>query len=512
MGPQEIKNSRRDRSNHDGHDFHRRPMNFNLLQDRRINPAIVPPRVTLIQWTLAGATVVLGLVTTEISSYQTLAIITQICATLSAVLLVSVTREAVRARIVGKGCLIAGVFIFYWMDAVWLTLQPVPFMIPDGFPINATQFDQDLIREGLTYVSLFQLLTLVGYSIRPRFDRPLRYLSSRIDSLSFDRSILGLSLIFCAFLPLAIYYNFDVDKIVTALIAGRAGTDFEGPEPGLAQHVATFGIYGAALFFVYALKAKTWRRLWWLLLGIVAALPFVSAGSRHMWLYIALPSLLIILRGLRTGFDTYRLFGLAAAVVVVLLVAQFQFAYRSVGWGQVGNAPVSNLSELNSNGQFTALLFAEHLVPNEHAYFREPSELYFLIHWIPRQLWPDKPIMESWTFYNDSYVQGAAFNVTPSVIGQFHMSWGLAGVIFIGAWLGLLAMFADRLLLLLDPDRQRAMFVVAGMFYAFIISSFRFYSPIYFSYFLFGLIAMFLLTRSRTFRPSFPIFPERARA
>jgi hypothetical protein len=66
--------------------------------------------------------------------------------------------------------------------------------------------------------------------------------------------------------------------------------------------------------------------------------------------------------------------------------------------------------------------------------------------------------------------------------------------------------------MLLDPDRQRAMFVVAGMFYAFIISSFRFYSPIYFSYFVFGLASMFLLTRQRKIRSSFPLLPEGARA
>jgi hypothetical protein len=129
----------------------------------------------------------------------------------------------------------------------------------------------------------------------------------------------------------------------------------------------------------------------------------------------------------------------------------------------------------------------------------EPAEPYFLIHWIPRQVWPDKPIMESWTFYNESYVQGAAYNVTPSVIGQFHLNWGLPGVIFIGGWLGFLTCLADRVLLRLDSDRQRAMFVVVGMFYAFIISSFRFYSPIYFSYFLFGVLAMLLLTRRRSF-------------
>jgi len=73
----------------------------------------------------------------------------------------------------------------------------------------------------------------------------------------------------------------------------------------------------------------------------------------------------------------------------------------------------------------------------------------------------------------------------------------MAGVVFIGAWLGFLSFVADRVLMSLNPNRQRAMFVVVGMLYAFIISSFRFYSPVYFSYFLFGLLAMFLLTRRR---------------
>ena len=231
----------------------------------------MPPRVTLIQLSLASVPVLLSAITTEVNSYKTLAVITQICAAVSVVLLISVTREAIRARVVGKCCLVAGVFVFYWIDAVALTLQPTAFAIPDGFPINATLFNQDLIRQALIYVALFQLMVLIGYSIRPRFDKPLTFLASRIDSLSFDRSILGLLLILCAVLPLVTYYNFDFDKIIAALVASRSPTEFEGPEPGLAQHLAMFGMYGAALFFVYALKTSTWRRLWWLFLGAIAA-------------------------------------------------------------------------------------------------------------------------------------------------------------------------------------------------------------------------------------------------
>jgi hypothetical protein len=317
-------------------------------------------------------------------------------------------------------------------------------------------------------------------------------------------------LIVCAVLPLLMYYQFDLDRVLAVLIASRNTGDLEAPEPGMAQHLTTFGMFGAALFFVYALKTNTWKRLWWLFLGAIAAVPFLSGGTRHIWLYISLPSVLIILRGFKS--DSERKYGavtLTGVVLVVLVVAQFQFAYRSVGWRDIGSVPVGELSEFNSNGHFSALLFAEHLVPNEHAYFMEPVEVYFLIHWIPRQIWPTKPIMEAWTYYNDSYVQGAAFNVTPSVIGQFHMEWGLAGVIFIGAWLGFLTLLGDKLLLMLDANRQRAMFVVVGMFYAFIISSFRFYSPIYFSYFAFGMVAMFLLTRKNRLNPRVGFLPER---
>jgi len=457
-----------------------------------------PPRVTATQWILASVSVIVAAVAYDLTSYSALAAVTQVLGVLNLVLLIVIAKEALRTRAIGKAVLIGGTFLFYWAEALALSVQPEPFSIPAGFPINEAQFDPELITRALVYITVFQFLLLAGYSIRPKVERLVNLLTSRVDSLSFDRWILALLLVMCSVLPVLIYYDFEVNKIISALLASRSSADFEAPEPGLAQHLALFGIYGAALFFVYALKATTWRRFWWLFLGAIVALPFVAGGTRHIWLYISLPSILILLRGFKGRLDTRRIVGLAAAGLIVLAVAQMQFAYRSVGWAEVGNGSTEELGQLNNNGQLTALMFAEHLVPNEHAYFNELAEPYFLIHWIPRQVWPGKPVMESWAFYNESYVQGALFNVTPSVIGQFHLNWGLPGVIFIGAWLGFLTCIADRILLGLDSDRQRAMFVAVGMLYAFLISSFRFYSPVYFSYFLFGVLAMLLLTRSRT--------------
>lgn len=467
-----------------------------------------PAPVTVIQWLLVITPVPIALSSYEFRSYAMLALITQALVVLNVLLLIIVTREVLTTRTIGKFCLVGGTFIFYWLDAWSLSTSRTPFSIAEGFPINAGQFDQEMIQQALVYTSVFQLLLFVGFSIRVRIERPLRFFTARVDSLSLDRTLIAMLLAICSILPLLIYYEFDDAKIITALLASRSGTELEAPEPGLAQHVAVFGIYGASLFFVYALKTKTWQRFWWLFLGVLAALPLISGGARHIWLYISLPSLLIVLRGFKGSFTTSRLLALVSVALLIVIVAQLQIAYRAVGWKEIGNETTQELSAVNTNGQFTALLFAEYLVPNEHPYFLEPVEPYFLIHWIPRQIWPTKPIMETWTYYNDRYVEGAAFNVTPSAIGQFHMSFGLAGVIFIGAWLGFLTLFADRLLLQLNSDRQRAMFVVVGMFYAFIISSFRFYSPIYFSYFLFGVLAMFLLTRRATARQALVLKPQ----
>lgn len=471
---------------------------------------IGPPRVTLTQWALPSVSVVIAAFSYETRSYALLALVTQLLVFLSFISLIIVTREVFKTGCIGKFCLVAGMFVFYWIEALTLSLQRYPFAVPEGFPYNATQFDQSLIQQALFYVCVFQLLLLVGHSIRPRFDRPLNFFATRYDSLSFDRTLIAFLLVMCSIAPMLVYYDFDIVKIIGALLASRSGTEFESPEPGLVQHLALFGIYGASLFFVYALKAATWRRLWWLAIAVIAALPFVLGGTRHLWLYISLPSVLIVLRGFKGQLSHKRVVGLTMIALVVLVVAQAQFVYRTVGWKGVSKVPTEELSRIDTNGHFTALLFAEHIVPGQHAYFEELAEPYFIIHWVPRQIWPNKPIMESWNYYNDSYVQGVgSFNVTPSVIGQFHLNWGLPGVIFIGAWLGFLTLAADRVLLMLDSGRQRAMFVVVGMFYAFIISSFRFYSPIYFSYFCFGLIAMFLLTRRRVTAPALALSPQR---
>jgi len=184
-----------------------------------------PPTVSLVQWVLVLVPIGVALLSYEIRSYALLASLTQVLVGLNVLLLIVVTREVLTTRTIGKFCLVGSTFIFYWLDASALAGLRQPFGVAEGFPINATQFDQELIQQGLVYVSVFQLLLFVGFSIRPRLERPLRFFVSRVDSLSFDRTLIAMAFVLCSIIPLLIYYDFDDGKIFMALMASRSGTE-----------------------------------------------------------------------------------------------------------------------------------------------------------------------------------------------------------------------------------------------------------------------------------------------
>src|SRR4051794_25825070 len=81
------------------------------------------PRVTGIQWILVIVPSILAIAANEMVAYNWLAIITQACVVLNLLLLAVVAIEALRTKVVGKCCLVAAVFVFFWLDAFTLSMQ-----------------------------------------------------------------------------------------------------------------------------------------------------------------------------------------------------------------------------------------------------------------------------------------------------------------------------------------------------------------------------------------------------
>lgn len=455
-------------------------------------------RVTGVEWGLAITALFLGAVAYLQSSYEGVSSVLLVIVAVSGCLVVVSAIQGARAQSLGRFLLLAATFGFFWLEALTSSRDVVPFQVGSGLPIFAGQFDLSLVKEAILFTAAFQLMLFMGYSIRPPLGALFRAVRRRIDEVSARGRSLRYVLAAFAITPLLLSFRFDLGAATDALVGGRGGQNPAYQDVGLLNLISFFGLYGASLLLVDALLFRSISRVQKLVVGVVVTAPFVLGGVRHLWLFVAIPVGVVAFRMNAKNLTVGRLAKWLVAALVLLSIVQVQLLVRQEGWSHLGDLKPSQLLRGDATGQFEALLVAEALVPERHGFFHELAEPYFLIHWIPRKVWPAKPIMRSWTFYNDQYTQGdIRFNVTPSIIGQFYLNFGIFGVLYSGAFLGFLMVSADRALLRIDPARQRAIAVALGSFVAFIVVSYRFYSPIYFTYFAFAWIGMLLITKRR---------------
>ena len=453
-----------------------------------------PRPVTGVQWSLLVAVFLLATLSFAFSSYESFALLAWLFLAANVILIVDIGLESLHTRCFGKLLLAVSMLLFYWVDSVVLARQDPSFAVPPGIPAGTSQFELADVRLAFIYVALFQMTLFVGYSVRPGLRLLQAWVGSRLDSRHRETWRFRYAIAACGYVVMVVAYGSSISVVGGVLFAARSSFDAEWKDPGLIGNLFCLGIAGSSLVLVQALCYRgqgRWLRFLW---GALTALPFLMLGTRHQLLFLVLPVLLVFLRRWPGKLTAIVFLRWSSGCLLVWLLLQVQFAVRTAGWSSITTVNEEQLFDPNTNGQFTALLFAEHLVPGEHAYFHELAEPYFLTHWVPRSIWPGKPDMESWQYYNSAWTQGAAFNVTPSVIGQFHMNFGILGVFFIGFWLGLLTHIADRITASINLGRQLAMSVVVGLFYGFIVSSFRFYSPIYLTFFVLGALPMLLLT------------------
>jgi hypothetical protein len=263
----------------------------------------------------------------------------------------------------------------------------------------------------------------------------------------------------------------------------------------LLESLIIVGLYGAAVSFVKGYLTRGRARYAWYCVALTAIAPIVMRGTRHPLLFALMPLILVLWTKLRESQARAQVLRWLIGAVLLAGLLQVQLAVRASGWDALRYVNIDAVTEPNATGQFHALLFAEYLVPDHHEYFMEAVEPFFLFHWMPRKLWPGKPTMQSWEYYNTLATNNSRnWNVTPSVIGQYFMNWGIAGVVAIGCWLGSLTSLTDRLFRTLNTSRQQAMVGFIGMVYAFIIASFRFYAPFYAAYVVIGFGCTLLLT------------------
>jgi oligosaccharide repeat unit polymerase len=451
------------------------------------------------EWVLSSSCVLASLLGFVSKTDRDIAIVAGILFLLAGLQAVAAFRQSLRSGVLGRSLLAGAILVAFYGEAFVSSMQTPSFRMPFQAPVGFTQFSIDLVQRGLFYVALFHLALLVGYSLRfPRTAKIFDVANREDTNPDYVRVILYCFAV-CAFVPLVVTYGPNPSVIVDALISARHGVrNVATNDAGLIWNLSSLGLFGSAALFVNSFFSSLRLRLLDFLVGLVAIAPTIASGTRYRLLYVALPVLIIAFSRLVSRRHYGRLALICAAGVLTLVLFQVQTAVRLAGWNHLFEVKYDALLALKPTLQFDSFLFALYLVPNQHPYFMEPMTPYFFTHWIPRKIWPEKPEPKSLDYYSTMWTRGAkleVFNVTPSIMGQYYLSWGLFGVVGIGVWIGFLTYLVDEFAFRIHLWRQLLVTVTVGMAYAFILSSLRFYGPIYFVHVAIGTVAMFFLTR-----------------
>lgn len=407
-----------------------------------------------------------------------------------------------------------GVSFWFWLEAIRLALDEPPFVLVTIYQSLSGEVPPDIVGEGIFSVSLFGLGLVAGYyAVNPSgfVRRMFHYRVDRVSGAWLDVILFSLSLL--GWIPMLVAVGGDINWLMEILGEMRAYqvTGYE-QDPGLATHFGLLSVAGGALGFARLVAGWRGSRLLQALAFLAASMWVFSTGSRFNLAYLILPALFAIAASIqqaraREVFILRLKIILLAAIIAAGLLLQGALRQFGITEGRSFVDEESAVSIASRGGfgheHFSALLIAIDFTRQRGEYFLEPMTPFFLVHFIPRAIWPEKPVPISWLEYNDAVTGGSdAFNVTPSVIGQYYMNWGLLGVAFIGLFFGVFARVLDTADAVLRRETQFLGLVVCGMWTVFLFLSFRFYHPLYVTFPVAATAIYVLLSRRQT--PSGP--------
>lgn len=455
-------------------------------------------RVSQPEWLFSVLALLVSFLSFLANTGNEIAIVIGTLVLLTALQLIAAIRQSLQSGVIGRPLLLGSLLIAFYGEAFVSSLQNPAFRMPFEAPVGFDQFPITLVRIGLVYVALFQLATLAGYSLRFRRTAKIFNVANRQDRNGGVVRIALYLLAACAWVPLIASYGLDFPTISHVLLSSRhAVGDVAESDAGLLVNFSSLSLFGSAALLAKALFSRSLLRPLDLIVALIGIVPTIASGTRYRLLYIFIPLLVIAFARLATRKQYRRLTMIAAGGMLMLMLFQAQIAVRRVGWNHFFEMKSDTFLALKPTLQFDSLLFAIYLVPRHHPYFMEPMTPYFFTHWIPRSLWPNKPISKAFEYYNATWTRGAKlkiFNVTPSIMGEYHLSWGVFGVPMIGFWIGFLLYLSDECTLRTNVATPCLAAVSIGMVYAFLLASLRDYAPVYFVHAALGAAAMIVLT------------------
>ncbi len=358
-----------------------------------------------------------------------------------------------RSRRIGLMVLIAGQLFWFAIPGARTALDP-DVTFEDRVDYALTDGD---VRGALLRIVAFMGLSLVTYLVlAPRVPRPDAPPGAPERGLSSSRlAVVVAALVAVGLLPFAIYGE-NLQGVLDGILGSRSATEkawihaaFTSKPINVIGRAAL--VTAGALAFTEALRAVRFRRLrWGALFAFCFLITYFDSGTRSWTALIVVPPILVSLHEqLATGKALRWLLIGPVVVTAVLWTAQLQLAFRDQG---ISTEVIESQTEytMEDNDFFIETAIAVSLVPDRIDYVREWTTWLFIANPIPRSIWPNKPYPELMRQYSfgrrgyDEYMDAGSSSM-PSIVGQYHMSWGWWGIFIVGFFYGAVTAFTDRL-------------------------------------------------------------------
>lgn len=401
-------------------------------------------------------------------------------AALSIYLLITTFFQFLRSRrSLGNFMLALGSVFWFWIEILTFSLSRPSFpSIAHYAPFSGAQIPVDTVAQSIFCVAVFNIcaLAVLGFF----GSKKLRFGSSvtrgGTNPIFVDLTLLAFSLL--GWWPFLRTFGGVQQALQSMLLMRAEVVEFEA---GFANYLPILSITAGGFALVRIATQSSASKILTIAAVLAGGTLALLSGTRFKLAYLLLPA--VLARAVYApGYSSFlRNAGVLLAVATtMLLVASYQFTNR---YGGDGSEISLITAAFAGAGHFTPLTHAIELLRSPWTEpFMQPMAPLFVTDFIPRFLWPDKPSHEYWEYYNSAIA--IAGNVTPSVIGQYFLNWGLPGAAIAGAIFGAWAYFGDMLVEQYHHAKNHLYLALAAFVFTFLFLSYRVYSPNYFAYLL----------------------------
>jgi oligosaccharide repeat unit polymerase len=379
--------------------------------------------------------------------------------------------------------------IFYFLlDVLILGFSEIQFqVIPGYYPyLVFNEYPLELVNYGLLILLLFYISYIIGLSIRLDSSKMLFVTRTSRFKKSYELYLL-ISLSLFSYIYLIYKNGLHSLSHLIGLMRINEENNIIILHYGVGNLIFIISVV-ACIYLVINYLIENKNILIKLVCFLIALMQLylitgTTAARYIIGMVFFIPILYLIIKNKFLNIKINYIY-LLFLVLFILFIFLILIQVRNSGLDQITNIAIFDNILINiysGIGHFGVMLNCIDFIQNKGDFFYELNSKFFLFHLIPREIWSSKPTPQSWIELN-ALITNNQWNITPSILGQYYMNWGISGIICIGLFFGLLSNLINLLLLnALKLKNYYFLVFLCSIFY-FIIISFRYLSPIYLMY------------------------------